>query len=68
VANNEIRGKILPDGRLKVETDEIGQDRHVQADNIMKFLAEKLGAPVSEAKTKHAHSHTHAHDKAKAGH
>ena len=63
---DEIKVTILIDGSVKVQTDEISPANHLQADNLMKFLAEKLGAPVAETKAKHAHEH--AHDKAKASH
>ena len=55
--------KFLPDGRVKFSTDEIGQENHLQAENVLKFLAEKLGHVTVENKVGHAHAHEHAHDK-----
>lgn len=67
MAQNEFKIKVLADGRLKIDTDEFGQEHHKQADEILKFLNEKLGAPESETKTKHTHGHAHVSDKLKAG-
>lgn len=60
MANNELRVTILADGKTsKVETDEIAEADHVQADRVMKFLAEHLGEAKIEPKVGHAHTHKH---------
>ena len=62
---DELKITILPDGRLKVETDKVSETNHVAADSLMKFLASKFGSVEIENKAKHAHAHTHEHDKLK---
>lgn len=70
MAANEFDITILPDGRVKVETDDFGPAAHIQADKLLEFLKEKFGGEVIiEAKKKvtHSHAHPHVHDKLKTG-
>lgn len=57
--------EILPDGRIKVTTDDISQPNHMNAENFMKFIAQATGSPArTTSRNKHinAHSHTHEHE------
>lgn len=54
---------ILPDGLVRVETDEIGEQNHMSADEFMSFLATELGGEVNKQSKPQsiAHEHTHLH-------
>lgn len=70
MAANEFDITILPDGRVKVETDDFGPAAHIQADKLLEFIKSKFGGEVVvEAKKKltHGHIHSHAHEKLKTG-
>lgn len=66
MANDEFKITILPNGDLKIETDEISPANHLQADKVMDFLKGKFGdVQVQKKKLGHAHHHEHEHDKVK---
>lgn len=64
----EIRIKVLDDGKISVETDDLSGENHVSADQLMKMFDQMLGMPI-EVKKKdkglhhhhHGHSHQHHH-------
>ena len=58
---NEIQIEILPDGRVKIITDDVSGPNHRAADELMKFLGTLLGGDVVVEKRPHAHAHQHAH-------
>lgn len=55
--------EILPDGTLKVETDEVSAPNHVAAENIIKEMFRMQGGAVDikHKHGKHGHSHSHGH-------
>ena len=56
---DEIRVEFMDDGRVKVETDQVSPANHTNAENMMRFLAEELGAPKSKVRKAHTHAHMH---------
>ena len=50
MGNDEIEIEILPDGTLKITTDKISQANHRNADELMEFLAQKMGGPAEKQK------------------
>ena len=44
--------EILGDGSLKILTDEISPANHRNADDLMKFLQQKMGGPTEISKKK----------------
>lgn len=53
--------EILPDGRLKVTTDQISPANHVSADELLKGLDRLCGGGSVRQKRARAHAHQHAH-------
>lgn len=56
--------EILADGRVRIETGDMGGVHHKSADELLKGLEGLLGGPVTQEPVKHAHHHGHAHDHA----
>lgn len=56
-----IKITILPDARVKAETDTISAANHGSADSIIRDI-EAMGHTERKAKHGHAHSHSHSHD------
>jgi hypothetical protein len=57
---DEIQIEILPDGSLKIETDEVSAANHMSADDLVKFI-ERLAGGETQVKHKHTHAHGKAH-------
>lgn len=55
---DQIRITILENGDLKIETDEISQANHAQADAFLSAIAEKMGGPVTITSHHAGHVHT----------
>jgi len=64
---DKIKGKVLPGGLLKLETDQISAAAHLSADRLIRGLEESLGGKT-EVTRKNAHVHTHDHDHIQEGH
>lgn len=63
---NEFNIEILPDGRIKIDTDDFDPTVHTDAERIMKELEDKLGGVVEKKKKRkskgfHKHKHKHGH-------
>lgn len=58
---NEMDIQILPDGRLRVETNDWSGPAHVAADKFLKLVGELMGGEVTTEKVKHSHVHNHSH-------
>jgi len=70
---DRIRVQILPDGRVKISTDEISATNHRSADALLKGIQNELGgettserrrgARLTEVEHQHAHEHglDHSH-------
>jgi hypothetical protein len=60
-----IKGKVLPDGRIKSTTGEVGQENHQNAEAFFALIAKLTGGETSrEARGTHEHvhqSHEHHH-------
>jgi hypothetical protein len=58
---DEIKITILPDGTIKVSTDEISPDNHLSADRFVREMSRLAGGETTiEAKHGQTHSHNHA--------
>lgn len=53
---------VLPDGTIRVSTDEVSDTNHMNAEKLLRFLAEEMGVSATRVKRGHAHSHTHDHE------
>lgn len=55
--------EILPDGTLKLETDEVSTANHTNAENLLREMSKLCGGPVAirhkHGKAGHNHSHGH---------
>lgn len=47
---DKIQIEILPDGQVKIVTDEISSASHRSADDLLKFLESQLGGEVKKQK------------------
>jgi hypothetical protein len=57
-----IKGTILPNGMVKLETDRVSAPNHMSADRLLKMFHEALGGETAiERKKTHGHVHTHDH-------
>lgn len=55
-----IQFEVLEDGTLKITTDEISGENHMNAEEFLKWLAQELGGEVKRVKRGHG-SHTHVY-------
>ena len=62
-----IKGKILANGMVKLETDRVSAPNHMSADRLIKMFQESLGGETTIERKK-AHVHTHDHDHLTEGH
>jgi len=61
--NDTMKITILPDGRIKVETDEISTPNHTNAGAFLAEMSRMVGGQVTiEAKRGAQHTHTHHHE------
>ena len=73
MSGNELKITVLPDGRIKVETDAISPALHTTADALLRELFRLAGGSV-EHKHKsggvhtHGDAHEHSHEHGHAGH
>lgn len=59
----EMKIEVLPDGRIKVETGDMGTGpQHKSADDFLALVAKMMGGDVEVEKTKHGHHHHHEHE------
>jgi hypothetical protein len=57
---DELRIEILPDGTIKVETDEVSQANHASAEAFLRLINQMCGGEQSRKRKAHAHVHGHA--------
>lgn len=66
-----IRIEILPDGSLKVTTDEVSEANHYSAEELLRAVQTRAGGETTVEQRdphEHGHEHHHGHDHLKAGH
>lgn len=56
-----MKFQILPDGTIKVETDQVSEANHMNAESFLQFLAEIAGGETTRTRKTETHSHTHTH-------
>lgn len=60
--SDRMKITILPDGSIKVQTDEISAPNHMEAEALLAELEKKAGGGTTvEATGHHAHEHGHVH-------
>jgi len=57
--HDEITISILPDGTIKVETDQVGQANHLSADKLLEMMARLAGGTTETVRKAKGHTHTH---------
>lgn len=57
--NGEMDIEILPDGRVRVVTGDMGGPQHMAAEKFMMFLEEQLGGETTVEKRPQGHHHHH---------
>lgn len=64
--SDTITIEILDDGStVKIETDQISQANHTNANNVILAVEQALGGKVTRARKQgvhHVHAHDHVHD------
>ena len=64
-----IHGRILPDGTLKLQTDDaISTPNHMSADKLIKAIELECGGQTEVKKNPKAVHHQHVHEHAKESH
>lgn len=58
----QFKVTILPDGRVKMETDTVGAAVHTSAERAIAQLARLLGGQSETIRKREGHTHTHGHD------
>lgn len=59
---DKMQIKVLADGTVKITTDEVSPENHVNAEAALKLIGSTLGGPMKrEARGDVAHHHTHSH-------
>jgi len=59
---DKIKGKVLPDGSLRLETDQVSMANHGNAEMLFRELLKGMGKLVSKiSKGHHHHGHSHEH-------
>ena len=53
---------ILEDGTIKVETDKVSPANHMNAEQFLKFCAERAGGKTDRQRRGHTHGEHHHHD------
>jgi hypothetical protein len=59
--SDKMRITILPDGSIKVQTDEISAPNHMEAEALLARLEELAGGKTEVEHAGHEHGHTHTH-------
>ena len=68
MSKDVIPGEILPDGTLKLYTENISDANHISAEKIIRSVTALLGGPVTRT-ANHGHSHgEHHHEHAEHDH
>jgi hypothetical protein len=57
---DEFTIEILPDGSLKLETDDVSQANHTNAENLLREMSKLCGGPTA-IRHKHGRTGHHAH-------
>lgn len=65
---SEMRCKIEEDGTITVETDQIAGQHHISADELLRFVREKMGGEHKVEKRRQGVTHHHEHEHAGHGH
>ncbi|MFH0901557.1 MAG: hypothetical protein V2A73_13095 [Pseudomonadota bacterium] len=67
--SDSIKWKILEDGTVSIETDQISGENHLSADELLESLADMLGGPMKiEERKGHVHKHRHTHNEQQRRH
>lgn len=61
MSGNELKITVLPDGRIKVETDSISPALHTTADAFLANIFTLAGGTVDRKHKPGGHGHTHEH-------
>ena len=56
--------EILPDGSLKILTEDVSSANHRNAEDLLSFMAKLSGGERKREKRKHEHGHTHNNEHA----
>ena len=56
---DKIEIEVLPDGRVKIITDEVSATNHKTADELLAFFKSLMGGDVIIEKRKATHTHKH---------
>ena len=64
--NDSIAIEILPDGTIKVTSDQISGPNHQNAEQFLRFMAELAGGETTRTRRKDVHhqAHSHSHQQA----
>ncbi len=56
---------VLPDGRIRIDSDDLSGPNHTSAENLVKLLSQLAGGETTVTRkrptTIKTHSHTHTH-------
>jgi len=58
---DKIKIEVMPDGLIKVSTDQISLPAHMNAEAFLRSVA-RLAGGTTTRKAKHGHSLTHSHE------
>ena len=66
MGNDTLTIEILEDGTIRTLTDAVSAANHSNAEQFMRFLAEKTGGPSVRTRRREevGHTHHHAHESA----
>ena len=59
---DEMTLEILEDGTIRISTNPISPDNHLQAEQLLAFIAKMSGGEVSRTKRTDVHMHVHTHE------
>lgn len=63
-----LKISILPDGTIKMETDDVGQANHASADRFSAMMARLAGGATETTRKGAGQTHGHVHHAREAGH
>lgn len=63
--SDDIEITLLPDGRMKIDTDEVSLANHTSAEAMVRFISDASGGSVEVSRKQKKHKHAH-HEKTKA--
>lgn len=58
---DQLKIEILDDGTIKVETDDLSGVNHLNAEQLLGFLARELGGETTRVRKNPTHIHQHGH-------